>query len=118
MRSAENFQLIKDLAAVLGGEYGGAATYVAEPEPVVTIGARNSTNLDDFRSVDFRAGYTFELGDTELLTFVEVINLLAFKNPCCVEYTVRDDGTGGTFLDRDFDYWPRFVPNVGVLWRF
>ena len=94
------------------------ATFVAEPEPVVTIGARNSTHFDDFRSVDLRAGYTFELGDTELLAFVEIINLLAFKNPCCVEYTVRDDGTGGTILDQDFDYWPRFVPNVGVLWRF
>jgi outer membrane receptor protein involved in Fe transport len=94
------------------------ATYTAEPVPVVTVGNRNSTRFDDFRSVDVRAGYTFELGDTELLTFVEIINLLAFKNPCCVEYTVRDDGAGGTSLDQDFDYWPRFVPNVGVLWRF
>jgi hypothetical protein len=35
-----------------------------------------------------------------------------------VEYTVRDDGAGGTVLDEDFDYWPRFVPNLGILWRF
>ena len=85
---------------------------------MVTVGARNSARFDDFRSVDLRAAYTFELGDTELLTFVEIINLLAFENPCCVEYTVRDDGAGGTYLDQDFDYWPRFVPNVGILWRF
>lgn len=94
------------------------ATYTAEPVPAVAVGARNSTRLDNFRSVDLRAGYTFELGDTELLTFVEIINVLAFENPCCVEYTVRDDGAGGTYLDQDFDYWPRFVPNVGILWRF
>jgi outer membrane receptor protein involved in Fe transport len=94
------------------------ATYAPEPEPVVTVGNRNSARLDDFRSVDVRAGYTFELGGTELLTFVEIINLLAFENPCCVEYTVRDDGAGGTSLDQDFDYWPRFVPNLGILWRF
>lgn len=94
------------------------ASYTAEPVPVVTVGARNSTRFDDFRSLDLRAAYTFDLGDTELLTFVEIINLLAFENPCCVEYTVRDDGAGGTYLDQDFDYWPRFVPNIGFLWRF
>ncbi|MEQ1801831.1 MAG: TonB-dependent receptor [Gammaproteobacteria bacterium] len=94
------------------------ATYTPVPEPVVTVGARNSTGLDDFRSVDLRAAYTFYLGDSELLAFVEVTNLLAFSNPCCVEYTVIDDGAGGTELRQDFDYWPRFVPNLGILWRF
>lgn len=94
------------------------ATYTPLPEPVVTIGRRNSNSLDDFRSVDLRAGYTFDLGESELLAFVEVINLLAFKNPCCVEYTVIDDGAGGTVLNEDLDYWPRFVPNIGILWRF
>jgi len=95
-----------------------AALAVAAPDPVVEIGTRNSIRLDDFRSVDLRAAYTFDLGDTQLLTFVEIINLLAFENPCCVEYTVKDDGAGGYLLEQDFDYWPRFVPNIGILWRF
>ncbi|MBL8200878.1 MAG: TonB-dependent receptor [Chromatiales bacterium] len=94
------------------------ATYVQEPDPVVTVGARNSTRYDDFRSLDIRAAYTFNLPDSELLTFLEITNLLAFRNPCCVEYRVIDDGAGGTVLDTDFDYWPRFVPNLGILWRF
>ncbi len=84
----------------------------------VLIGERNSARFEPFRSLDFRAGYTFELGDTELLTFIELINTLGQKNPCCVEYTVLDPGTGGAALREDFDYWPRFVPNLGVLWKF
>jgi len=87
-------------------------------DPAVIIGARNSARLDDFRSVDLRAGYTFDIGDTELLTFFELINMLGLKNPCCVEYTVRDAGAGNFRLDQDFDYWPRFVPNLGILWKF
>ena len=73
--------------------------------------------FDDFRSVDLRAAYTFDLGDTELLTFVEITNMLALKNPCCVEYTV-DDRRRTAELDQSFRYWPRFVPNVGILWTF
>ena len=84
----------------------------------VVVGERNSARFEPFRSLDFRAGYTFELGDTELLTFIELINTLGQKNPCCVEYTVLDPGTGGAALRQDFDYWPRFVPNIGVLWKF
>ena len=94
------------------------ATLVEDVDPEVIIGSRNSSRLDDFRSLDLRAGYTFEIGDTELLTFVELINMLGLKNPCCVEYTVRDTDSGSYELDQDFDYWPRFVPNLGVLWKF
>jgi len=94
------------------------ATLVQDGDPEVIIGSRNSSRLPDFRSLDLRAGYTFEIGDTELLTFVELINMLGLKNPCCVEYTVRDTDSGSYKLDQDFDYWPRFVPNLGVLWKF
>jgi outer membrane receptor protein involved in Fe transport len=94
------------------------ATLGPGPDPVVIVGARNSTRYDDFRSVDLRAGYTVDLPDSELQAFLEITNLLALKNPCCVEYTVEDDGAGGVYLRQDFDYWPRFVPNLGVIWRF
>ncbi|MEO7385561.1 MAG: TonB-dependent receptor, partial [Gammaproteobacteria bacterium] len=88
------------------------------PGPDLELGARNAARFDAFRSVDLRAAYIFALGDTELLTFVEITNVLAFKNPCCVEYSVTDDGSGGSVLAQDFDYWPRFVPNIGILWKF
>jgi len=84
----------------------------------VLIGEQNSARLDPFRSLDLRAAYTFELGDSRLLTFVELINTLGMKNPCCVEYSVLDSGTGPAEIKQSFDYWPRFVPNIGVLWTF
>lgn len=84
----------------------------------VLISTQNSARFDTFRSLDLRAGYTFELGDTKLLTFVELINMLALKNPCCVSYTVPDTGTDPAEIQQDFDYWPRFVPNIGILWTF
>ncbi len=94
------------------------ATLSPGVDPDVVIGARNSIRLGDFRSLDLRAGYTFDIGDTTLLTFVELINMLGLKNQCCVEYTVRDTGNGSVTLDQEFDIWPRFVPNLGILWKF
>jgi outer membrane receptor protein involved in Fe transport len=88
------------------------------PEPTAVVGARNSAQFGAFRSLDLRAGYTVPLGGGELQTFLEVTNLLALENPCCVEYEVMDSGTDQVRLRQDFDYWPRFVPNLGVLWKF
>jgi outer membrane receptor protein involved in Fe transport len=86
--------------------------------PPVVIGERNATRFDAFKSVDLRVAYTFSLEKSELLTFVEFTNLLAQKNPCCVDYSVRDTGGGVYALERDVDEWIRFAPNLGVLWRF
>ncbi len=84
----------------------------------VLIGEQNSARFDPFRSLDLRAAYTFELGDSRLLAFVELTNSLGMKNPCCVEYKVVDTGNGSARLQQSFEYWPRFVPNIGVLWTF
>lgn len=84
----------------------------------VVIGARNSARFDAFSSVDLRAAYTFRLPSSELLAFVQFTNLLGTKNACCAEYSVIDDGNGTPVLHGDRDHWPRFVPNLGVYWRF
>lgn len=83
----------------------------------VVIGARNSTRFPSFSSVDLRAAYTFHLGTSDLLTFVQFTNLLGMKNDCCTDYSVVDSG-GVPMLHEDRDTWPRFVPNLGVNWRF
>ncbi|MBN8281516.1 MAG: TonB-dependent receptor, partial [Gammaproteobacteria bacterium] len=94
------------------------ATLGPGPDPVVVVGSRNATRYEDFKSLDFRAGYTFDLSRSRLEAFLEVTNVLALENPCCVEYVVEEDGDGNPVLRGDNDYWPRFVPNLGVLWRF
>ena len=84
----------------------------------VVIGEFNAAQYDAFRSLDLRAAYTFDLADSQLMTFLELTNMLALKNPCCVEYTVEDSASGTAELDQSFRYWPRFVPNIGILWTF
>jgi len=88
------------------------------PYPEVIVNPRNDASLDAFRSVDVRASRRFAVGRGELQAFVEITNLLAFRNPCCVSYTITETSGGELRLDRDLDYWPRFVPNLGVQWRF
>ncbi|MEO8444543.1 MAG: TonB-dependent receptor [Gammaproteobacteria bacterium] len=95
-----------------------AAALTTGPDPEVVVGARNAARFADFSSLDLRAGYTFDVGAGQVLAFFEVTNLLGLKNPCCAEYTVVDTGTGSPELRRSVDYWPRFVPNLGVLWKF
>lgn len=89
-----------------------------DPVPSVILGTRNAANLDYFGSLDLRASYTFGLPESELLTFLEFTNLYGRRNPCCVEYTVVEVSAGEWQLRSDQDYWLRFVPNLGVLWRF
>jgi hypothetical protein len=86
--------------------------------PEVVVGPRNAISFSDFVSIDLRASYTTALGPGELETFVEFTNLTARENPCCSTWTVGADAGGDPVLNRDLDYWPRFVPNLGVRWRF
>jgi outer membrane cobalamin receptor len=83
----------------------------------VAVGPRNASAFDDFLSVDLRAGYTTTLGPAEVETYVEFTNAIAHRNPCCAAYSV-ETGAAGPELVRDLDYWPRFVPNLGVRVRF
>lgn len=91
----------------------------SEGEPATLILApRNSARLGNFKSLDLRAAYTFSFTDSELSTFLEVTNLLGQKNPCCAEYSLVEETDGSTSVRQELDYWPRFVPNLGVLWKF
>lgn len=87
-------------------------------ELVPAPGPRNGERLGPFRSVDFRVNYTLPLARGELLAFLEVNNVFGFRNECCVSYAFDDTGGGGLVLRREVDHWPRFVPNLGVAWKF
>jgi outer membrane receptor protein involved in Fe transport len=86
--------------------------------PSVVLGPRNSTRFEYFGSLDLRASYKFALPASELLTFVEFTNTYGRKNQCCVQYTVEEQADGNYVLQSDINYWLRFVPNLGVVWRF
>jgi hypothetical protein len=84
----------------------------------VVVGDRNSDRYADFGSVDIRAAYTFELDNSELVTFIDLINVLGRRNPCCTDYSVLATGPGTLQLLKDQDYWVRFLPNIGVTWKY
>ena len=87
-------------------------------EPSLVIGPRNAQQFGNFTSVDLRVGYSFALGPGRLLTFIEFTNLLGLKNPCCADYALGQSANGDFAVRQNLDYWPRFVPNLGVLWKF
>lgn len=91
---------------------------LVDGEPFVRVGPRNDARFNDFNSLDFRASRRFELERGELVAFFELTNLLARRNECCVEYQVKTRDDGSFYLDEDLDYWPRFIPGLGVLWKF
>jgi hypothetical protein len=86
------------------------------PDQVVA-GPRNGARFSYFNSLDFRAMRRYPLPESSLELWFELTNALGRRNPCCTEYTVTAPG-GVTLIDRDEDYWPRFIPSVGVLWKF
>jgi hypothetical protein len=84
----------------------------------VVVGPRNGIRYKNYNSVDIRAVRRWRLQESSLEAFFEVSNIFAERNPCCVDYEVDELPGGALAIERDWDYWPRFVPSFGVLWRF
>ncbi|CAG0941474.1 hypothetical protein GPROT2_01325 [Gammaproteobacteria bacterium] len=84
---------------------------------IADVGPRNAVRFSHYNSVDFRVLRRFALPASTLEAFFELTNALARRNPCCTSYEVQGSGSAVT-LDRDVDYWPRLIPNLGVAWRF
>jgi outer membrane receptor protein involved in Fe transport len=110
-----------NVAAALHYGTGWPTTTLGEffdgPDPVVLLGQRNGTRLDDYRTVDVRFTRKFVLQRSSLDLFGEIANVLNRQNLCCSEYQIETD-TGRRFLEQSpIDYLPR-VPSVGFVWRF
>jgi outer membrane receptor protein involved in Fe transport len=85
--------------------------------PAVAIGQRNGDRLEAFASLDLRVSRTFPLRIGELTAHAEVTNALNRENPCCVDYSVTQDGPPYRLI-RDAQSWLPLVPSIGVLWKF
>jgi len=95
----------------------GIVTQPGSGPPIVQAGPRNDSRYRHFNSLDFRILRRYRLPASTLEAFFEMTNALGQRNPCCSNYEVHDSG-GTLTLDRDFDYWLRLIPNLGVTWRF
>lgn len=85
----------------------GAASY----------GPANGERLAAFGSLDLRGSRRWSRASGELLGFVELTNATGRRNPCCRDYTVSG-GPGAYLLSREDETWPRFVPQIGLRWKW
>jgi len=86
--------------------------------PNLAAGNRNADRLGPFSSLDARLGRALAVPRGELDVFLEITNLYDRANPCCTEYRLEPDGTGGITLRANEGHWLPLVPSVGLLWRF
>jgi outer membrane receptor protein involved in Fe transport len=86
--------------------------------PRVDLSERNRSRFSDYNSLDLRLTRTFIMPRGALDVFVEVSNAASRDNPCCVEYSARQDADGSLRYDRELDSWLPLVPSAGVLWRY
>ena len=81
---------------------------------VLEVSGRNASRYSDLHALDVRVSRDFDVKRGDLTAFLEITNLYDRQNPCCIEYSVRADGSLGS---RD-KHWLPLVPSLGVIWRF
>jgi outer membrane receptor protein involved in Fe transport len=91
-----------------------------EPMPLIGVGTRNAQRLGAYRSIDARVARRFPMESAGVLTvFLEVNNLLDWRNDCCIEYDVSDEDTPGQpQLELQMTHYLPTVPTLGFTWRF
>ena len=90
-----------------------------EPQFIAVPGLRNRLRHGNFSSIDFRLSRKWRLRRGSLTAFLEVSNVTARHNECCLDFDFdEDENTGEDVFDRGVDYWLGLLPAVGVLWEF
>jgi outer membrane receptor protein involved in Fe transport len=85
---------------------------------VVSATESNSSRYLVFNTLDARVSRTFDVKRGDLTVFLEVTNIYNRANPCCTEYSLQAENSGATTLLAKEDHWLRFLPSLGVDWRF
>ena len=83
------------------------------------LGPRNAGRLPAYHRLDLEVRRRFKLSRGTLGVFLEVTNLYAHDNVCCVKefrYLPQTDGTVRVEADRA--YWLRQLPVFGLNWEF
>ena len=90
-------------------------------EPVVRpmVGPRNAERLPSYHRVDVRASKRIPTRVGAFTLTLEVLNLTARKNVCCIEdfaFVVGEDGSVAVEPQRR--YWAPIIPSIAVGWSF
>ena len=90
-----------------------------EPQFIAVPGVRNELRHGSFASLDFRISRKWKLRRGSLTGFLEISNVTARRNECCLDFDFdEDEDTGEDVFDRGVDQWLGLLPAVGILWEF
>lgn len=90
-----------------------------EPEFVAVAGLRNELRHRSFASTDFRVSRKWQLERGSFMAFLEVSNITARHNQCCLDFDYEEDeATGEDVFEKGIDFWTGMLPAIGVRWEF
>lgn len=84
------------------------------PQLELTTGPYNDRRYTNLVRFDGRVSRDFAVRRGTLTTFLAITNLFDRSNPCCIEYSVANDGS----LAGKEASWLPLLPSLGVIWRF
>jgi CarboxypepD_reg-like domain/TonB dependent receptor-like, beta-barrel/TonB-dependent Receptor Plug Domain len=82
------------------------------------LGPLRGARFPSYRRVDVRLSRRWEPRSGRVTFYVEVMNVLNRKNPCCVDnlnFAPRPDGT--VEVIPRYDYWLPILPSFGITWE-
>lgn len=90
----------------------------AESPLQVTTTLRNGLKHSVYHTLDLRVSRSVDVSRGELDIFLEVNNVYNRANTCCSRYSLGDDGSGSTSLNKNSGEWLPLIPSLGLLWAF
>jgi outer membrane receptor protein involved in Fe transport len=81
---------------------------------ILEVEDRNTSRYSTFHTLDIRVSREFDLARGDLTVFLDVTNVYDQQNRCCVEYSLRADGS----LTSRNKHWLPMLPSLGIVWRF
>ncbi len=77
----------------------------------------NRDNYDPYFRLDFRINRHFYMSTGVLTLYLQVINLVDYKNMRTIEFDDETDNTGQTVITEDKEYWFPRIPSFGINWE-
>ena len=91
---------------------------VLDDEPVVHADLGGRDRYRTYLDIDARIARRFHLaGDSSLLVFFEVSNVLNRRNECCTEFEIDDESEEPLLVIESIRSLP-LLPSLGVIWKF
>ncbi|MFC1619351.1 carboxypeptidase-like regulatory domain-containing protein [Candidatus Neomarinimicrobiota bacterium] len=78
----------------------------------------NRDNYDPYSRVDLRINRNIQLRSSQITLYLQVINLLDFKNLRTIKYDDYMDQSGQAVIYTENEYWFPRLPSLGITWEW